>query len=168
MIFWQSFIINTYGSIENAAFLIYFEEIESNDLIFKRMEIGFRKKKFLENVPNKIKFHLSKYEEWFQYIETYRHSLAHRIPPYIPPFCIDPEDAERHSIIQGEKRGAIFRKDIIAYDKLKEEEIMMRSFKPFLIHSENNTMQSIPVHGQILADFATVEELSNLVYDVIK
>ncbi len=55
-------------------------------------------------VGNTLGQELSQYLEsmsdWFKYLDDYRHALEHRIPLYVPPFAIDPRNADRYSKLE--------------------------------------------------------------------
>lgn len=41
-------------------------------------------------MPAELQAYLAEHDAWFEYLEDYRHALAHRIPLYIPPRQLGP------------------------------------------------------------------------------
>ena len=87
----HAFLINAYGSIENLALSLAFE----NGLVSgseserqARYTVGFFKKDFQAKLRPRLRAYLStpKMLSWYEdYAKNFRDALAHRIPPYIPP-----------------------------------------------------------------------------------
>src|SRR5205085_2909290 len=76
------------------------------------MAIGLLPKYVLvrASLPQHFREYLASFDEWFGYLENYRHALAHRVPLYIPPRSLNPtaqanfaqlENEMVHAMVEG-------------------------------------------------------------------
>ena len=98
-------------------------------------------------------------DEWFKQLEDFRHSLAHRMPPFVPPCITTPDKEAPYNEIQVAMDDAIARRDFDTYCEKSEQQCALGIFRPVMLHSVVETEADIAFHPQIIADFATVEEI---------
>ena len=88
---------------------------------------------------------------------SFRDSLAHRIPLYIPPYVIDEAAAEQHKVLDGAAVAAALAGDQAEYDRLRDEQRALGRFRPWMTHSSPasiltlRTTQARPSLSTILA-----------------
>lgn len=161
----QAFILNVYGALDNLAWVWVKEK---NILNNKRQPLGFRqigltkKCKIVRNsFSPDFQNHLNTHDDWFSYLEGFRHSLAHRIPLYVPPYILNPEEAERENELnkQGWELVLNFRDNELA--KVEDEINQLGKFVPLMTHSFSEKSPHAIFHVQIIADWNTVIEISN-------
>ena len=92
-------------------------------------------------------------------MEDLRHSLAHRVPLFVPPYIITLDKEAAYNELQVAIDDAIARRDFGTYDKKSEQQRALGIFRPVMLHSVVEMEAYIAFHPQILADFATVEEI---------
>jgi hypothetical protein len=128
--------------------------------------VGFRRdnSRVQESLPQELREYLEEINDWFKMLENYRHAVAHRIPPYIPPYIIRREDAEAYSDIERQMHQAT---DIEEYDRLQAEQERMQYFAPVIQHSFEEQARPLVFHPQLLANFNTVEELGSMLLDAL-
>lgn len=153
----QAFVFNVFGSIDNLAWMWVLEK----GLTIDRFEIGLRPKNALLRRSFSIEFqhYLGKFDEWFGYLENFRHALAHRIPLYIPPYMVPKSAADKYKQLDLQMTEAFARLDFDAYERLSEEQERLGVFQPLFTHSYAEKSRSVAFHAQLLADFNTVVEL---------
>ena len=104
--FLQAFVINTFGAIDNLAWVWTCEaDIRDNrGRQPKPGRIGFTPDHDLlrQSVSQRTRDHLQGTDDWFGYLEGYRHALAHRIPLYIPPKIVDEAEAAEFHRLEGQ------------------------------------------------------------------
>lgn len=92
----QAFIINVSGCLDNLAWIWVVERniLKANGARLSPKEIGLRTPNVSvrESLPDGFREYLESIADWFAYLESYRHALAHQIPLYIPPYAIDPRN----------------------------------------------------------------------------
>lgn len=54
---------------------------------------------------------------------------------------------------------ALKNADIGRYEQLRSEQEKLRRFRPWMTHSWNEKSRTVVFHSQLLADYATVDEL---------
>jgi len=83
-----------------------------------------------------------------------------RIPLYIPPFIVAPAQENLYQELDARMNAAIFeRRDLAEHARLKAEQKALMRFRPWMKHSFTDPTPPVPFHPQVLADFATVEEM---------
>jgi hypothetical protein len=99
--------------------------------------------------------------EWFDVMEKYRNAVAHRIPVYIPPYSVDPANQAQHDALDTQMDQAIKRQDFAAVTGLEEQRNALRFFRPWMTHSILDNAPILGIHGQMLTDFNTIEEMTS-------
>jgi hypothetical protein len=86
----QAAIGNTYGCVDNLAWLWMHERDLTHSI--DRKQVGLRKhhKKVRETLSVELRAYLDTLEDWFVYLVEYRDAFTHRIPLYIPPGGVRP------------------------------------------------------------------------------
>ena len=95
----QSFVINVFGCVDNLAWILVHELkiTDDKDNQLPNTYVGLRSanKSVLKALSDEFCDYLIGIEEWFNLQENYRHSLAHRIPLYIPPYFLSEENTKK-------------------------------------------------------------------------
>nr|WP_298896312.1 hypothetical protein [uncultured Altererythrobacter sp.] len=164
----QSHITNVFGALDNLARIWVYENSMRRDDGRSIPETWFGMgpgNKFVRSsLPSNAKRFLEDSSEWFKYLESFRHSLAHRIPLYVPHATISDVDAERAAQDLTETQNdAIKSGNLGAYSKALHEQAALGEFIPIIIHSYSEGSPIIYYHGQMLNDLHTVIDLTNMV-----
>ncbi|HBM87410.1 MAG: hypothetical protein P1U69_11160 [Parvibaculaceae bacterium] len=160
----QTMLFNVFGCIDNLAWIWVLETGVSrpDGKPLKPVDIGLRpnNKRVRRSFSIEFQHYLASCNEWFEYLEGYRHALAHQIPPYIPPYMIDPTQADEYRSL-GEKASHAFEDgDLAKYEDLQAEQMNLAHFDPVVAHSLFDGDRPVRFHPQVIADFMTVDELS--------
>jgi hypothetical protein len=88
----QSFMFNVFGCIDNLAW-IWVKEKKIRDRQgrpLRDQQVGLRSGcvAVRETLSHEFRQYLVSREDWFGYLENYRHALAHRIPLYVAPYTL--------------------------------------------------------------------------------
>jgi hypothetical protein len=169
----QAFIFNTFGAIENIAWIWVSEQglKKPNGAPLPEVFVGLRKRNTFvrESFSTEFKKYLSSLDAWFENLDNFRHALAHRIPLYIPPFVISPDHEQRYREIDKLMWEALLRMDFEGHRRLESEQQSLGFFRPWMTHSVSEKSKHVVFHAQILADFNTIEELSeNFLLDLTR
>jgi len=159
----QSFIFNLSGAIDNLAWVLVKERrITDRDKPLPATFVGLRSKnKVVRNaLSDDFRASLTEFENWFNYVDSYRHSLAHRIPLYIPPHCVDPKNAAAYQDLERRHQEALRRRDVNLHDRLLAEQANLTFFRPWMKHSFSEEARPVAFHAQVIADFLSIEELA--------
>ena len=91
----QTFLINVFGAADNLARLwVEQKDVKHpNGRALRDSDIGMAQKysHVRNSFPVAYRDYLATRENWFAKMESFRHALAHRISPYIPPYSVLPE-----------------------------------------------------------------------------
>jgi hypothetical protein len=162
----QSFIFNVFGSLDNLAW-IWATEKQLCDRKGKALsggKIGFFDHKnnteIRESFSDEFQNLLRDLEKWHENLKNFRHALAHRIPLYVPPYIVTNTENIREKEIYNEKVDAILRRDWKRVADLEAEEEELGRFIPMMTHSFSEESKSVVFHPQVLADWATIELIS--------
>jgi len=161
----QAFLFNVFGSVDNLAWMWVKEtNLKKNGKEPSKNQIGLRSgnKIVRESLPKNLEDHLKGLEAWFEYLENFRHALAHRVPPYIPPHIVPPDKEAAYLQLEEAINAAINVGDIEKHDRLRHEQEALAFFRPWILHSFIEKTKPIVFHAQLLVDFKTVFELGRL------
>lgn len=116
----HAFAMNIYGSLDNLAWIFLHEK----GISLKKENVGLLKKKTLDHLPRPITDALRRASlvTWHEtYAKNYRDALAHRIPLYVPPYCVTPKDSTpaicpyfMHSLTDTDARPVRFHPQMVA------------------------------------------------------
>jgi hypothetical protein len=165
-IYLQSFLINTYGVLDNLAWVCALNgNFPDPDNYRNRLQIGLFKDAIKPYLPETLLNYLNEgpSKRWFEdYAKKYRDSTAHRIPPYIPPSCVTNADVERLKQLQNDASIALRLHDFEEYERLKAEERGVGSLIPYVVLTLSGNLEAEPpiiMHPQIMCDLMTIHEL---------
>ncbi|USI75483.1 integrase arm-type DNA-binding domain-containing protein [Sphingopyxis sp. USTB-05] len=161
--FLQAFMLNVCGAIDNLAHIWCAElpvTAPSGEPI-NRNEIGLRSrhKRVRRTLPIPMRDYLDQCSDWFAYIENYRDALAHRIPLYIPPQSLAPDDQVEFNRISSAWTDAVIARDWNLADKLMDALDRVGTFTPYFMHSFGEQARPMLLHGQLVCDLATIVEI---------
>jgi hypothetical protein len=167
--FLQSFLVNCYGAFDNLAHIWVAENNvrDTRGSPIGRNSIGLTPKYALvrESLPRTVRDKLGEYDEWFGYLEDYRHALAHRIPVYIADRAYRPADVDKLAALREQKTAAYQRRDYDEIERLANEEARIGVFNPLMMHSYGERATPIYFHSQMLCDHATIVEFASTFFD---
>jgi hypothetical protein len=158
----QAFVFHTFGAADNLAWIWVNERNvrRPNGAALRDGEIGIRKHHVRQSFTAEFQTYLDEREKWFEYLEGFRHSLAHRIPLYIPPHMVTPANAAAYQEFDRQISAAGAMLDFAERDRLKAEQLRLTFFRPWMTHSFVEGAGRIPFHCQMIADFNTIDEMS--------
>jgi len=161
----QAFMINTYGVIDNYARLWVWEaDIQHRGKPIKPTNIGLTPANTIvrESLSAEMQAYLASTNDWFAYLENYRHALAHRVPLYIPPKSMDDDAAEEWRRLEAESFEARKARDMDRYEQLRGQQSLLGAFQPWMMHSygsHESDGKPVPFHSQMICDLASVVEI---------
>ncbi|PZU00560.1 MAG: hypothetical protein DI624_01915 [Brevundimonas sp.] len=160
--FLQSFIINVFGVMDNLAWLWCLEaDVRGpNGRPLHRSRIGLTpdNEDLRGSLSARTKAYLTGTDAWFGYLEEYRHSLAHRIPLYIPPKQLDDAAAAEFARLEAQVGGPDW--DWGRWPEVIAAQRRLGVFEPVMMHSFGEGARPVRFHGQMICDFATVIEVA--------
>lgn len=164
----QAFVLNVYGSLDNLAWVWVKEKgiLNKKKNPLTNGQIGFAEKYTYvrDSFPDSIREYLNteQYKKWFSYIADFRHSLAHRIPLYVPPSVLNNEETLKAHELKDLQKKAIQNEQP---EKLIRHIVEMHSlgkFVPWMTHSFGENSPQAVFHAQIIADWNTVMQISEI------
>ncbi len=165
----HAFLMNVYGIVENLGLSLAYEDGLVGDHSTQNVpvkQVNFFSKRFQRLLNPKLQEYLQQKNtaSWYrEYSKNYRDALAHRIPPYVPPSTLNPDEAKRFTEIDNELKGLSYVSDLSRIDKLHEEQDGLGRPNPLFVHSFSEKSKPVFLHGQVLTDFITIEEFVNVV-----
>lgn len=167
----QSVAFHAYGCFDNLAH-IWVEERDvrhENGRELSPILIGFGEKcqQVLASLPTDLQKRLAELRPWMTFLEAFRHSSAHRIPLYIPPYVIDPRHLKEYGSLGLAQEAAARVPDWEEYDRLHDRQLAFATFRPMTATSLSAVKTAL-FHPQLLCDFATVEEWTRLTLDALQ
>ncbi|MGO8841318.1 MAG: hypothetical protein ACLQF1_09370 [Methyloceanibacter sp.] len=128
----QSFVFNTFGCIDNLAWIwVYEKDVKKEDgTELDPKSVGLGNKQVRSSFSNEFRAYLDSRQTWFDHIKEFRDSLAHRIPLYIPPYIVIPETVDEYNRLEQASGEALRRADFKEYDRLQSEQKTFVLFRP--------------------------------------
>ena len=165
----QAFVVSTFGCCENIAWIWVHERkvLRPNGQPLAASQVGLGPSYPL--VRNRLTpgfaAYLDQRADWFEQLKDYRDALAHRIPLYIPPFTLNPDDADRYQALERDATLALLAHDLEGYERLTGERDALARFQPIMAHSLVAQGHIVVFHYQLLADFGTIEEMVGVLFN---
>lgn len=163
-IYLNSLYINIFGSIENLAWLIYFECLYSKAKLSKK-EIYLFGNKFIQTCKENgcsIENIKKENHNWIEDIKKRRDPIAHQVPLYVPFRVIrnDEQKKQYNQIIESANRKAIDG-DFHAWTELINLSREIGDFIPkiWLVDSEEETLQFLDFKYLINIDMQTLNKI---------
>ena len=163
----HAFFINVAGVFDNLAWIFVYE----NDLLGKSKEgkiprnrVGLFNEETQKHLKAELRIYLNtdSMKSWYEsYSKSYRDSLAHRIPLYVPPSVLNKTEEKEYQNIEEQIQVLGFSKvsDIDKRNALRDTQQSLGRASHFFAHSLNEGSRPVYFHAQVLADYATVEEV---------
>ena len=167
-VYFQAFVFNVFGCLDNLAHIWVSEKgVQDNGKPLADGKIGLGKKyKGVRNsLSTRIRDYLIELDPWFVYLEGFRHALAHRIPPYIPPYSVPPDREIEYKEIEARINEATISGNVDLVDQLKSKKMALVYFSPVATHSFEENAPRVCFHAQMLADFDTVEKIARMLFN---
>jgi hypothetical protein len=164
----HAFTINIYGLLDNVAWVFVFENKLENNIQGSRRGVGLFSKYVIKHFPDRIKeyLHSDRIQQWYRdYAKNYRDALVHRIPLYVPPYNIDPKDAERYREYDSKISERMSVGDFDSIDELRKDRDSIGSISGAFLHSylDQDAAKPVMFHAQMLADSNTVIEIIRVI-----
>jgi len=114
----QAAIGNAYGCVDNLAWVWVHERGMAQSI--DRRHVGLRKhnKQVRSTLSAELRTYLDSLEGWFDYLVDYRDALAHRIPVYIPPGCVQRKDLVKAKELENRETAALNALRPYEYERL--------------------------------------------------
>lgn len=166
-IFIQAFVFNLFGLLENLAHIWVAERSirGANDRLLPSGHIGLRPENetVRASFSREAQVELAVLDDWFANLKTFRDNLAHRIPLYVIPYILSPEDERAYNGLYADELEAVRQGDLRLAVDIKKRRRALEHFRPWMKHSTNDPAPPVVFHPQMLADFATAEKIALLI-----
>lgn len=168
----QAFVINVFGCLDNLAWVLVLElEIKRADgADIPATQIGLRANNLhvRAGLSREFQDNLNEKEEWLRNLESYRHSLAHRVPLYVPPYVVLNENVSEYERLENAMNDALRAGQLDLYERLRGDQKALCFFKPVMGHSFYEQSPKVYFHPQMLADYLTIDELANFTIEELR
>ena len=167
----QAFIFNVFGCLDNLA-SIWVEEKAIRKADGTRLAqgaIGFGEKypRVRQSFSDTFRAYLVSRADWFAYLGDFRHALAHRVPLYIPPHAVSPENQVAYQALEHQIVAAVLSGSEVLEGQLRKQQRQLMFFRPWIVHSFGEQAPMVVIHAQMLADFNTVDEIArNMLHEL--
>jgi hypothetical protein len=159
----HAFFVNLYGAIDNLAWVWVCEKNvqDQKGHPVKLRDVGFWSGNTIVrgSLPTRTQTYLAERNEWLGYVADWRHPLAHRVPPYIPPYCVDPSNSKAYRELEDKKLKQLSEGNPAGYEEAAAEQERLAFFRPWIQGFFSEGHDPIWVHQQMLADFNKIHEM---------
>lgn len=166
--FLQTFVINCFGSIDNLARIWVHEarvvQPSGAQLPDTHIGLGPRNRTVRASLPADFQARLDEMDDWYGYLESYRHALAHRIPLYIPPKILNEQEGDEYGRLERDIAAAMLNRDRARWRDLQEEQWNIGRFRPMMMHSIDDDARPMFFHAQVICDYSTIIDLGEYMH----
>lgn len=162
----QAFVMNVFGCLDNIAWVWVYQR--NMDLHKRKVGLKEVHREIRKSFSSEFRTYLESFDKWFEYIESYRDALAHRIPLYAPPFSLSPEEGELFNQLESQKWDALLAQNFDEHNRIANEQDSLGRYYPWMQHSFTEAKEPMQYHGQILADWNTIIELGEKFFAELK
>jgi hypothetical protein len=168
----QAFLVNAFGCIDNLARIWIHEKPVTTERgkPLPRGEIGLavHHTRVRSSLSPALQDYLKTLDAWLTFVGNFRHALAHRIPLYIPPYAVRPQDEAAYKEFEEKMIEASRKGELAEHGRLAAEQQKLVRFLPWIHHSYLEGGKPAVFHPQLLADFHTIEELGLKIHDELE
>ena len=165
----DAFFVNLSGLFDNLGWVFAFENEllgEPKDGKLRRNDVGLFNRKTQSRLPDALRTYLQSehLHNWYSiYSKNYRDALAHRIPLYVPPSVLSGADQEKYLELEAQLHALdlTVRDNLAIHDDILERQKQLGQASPFFAHSIGEEGRPVYLHAQVIADYATIEEVIN-------
>lgn len=164
----HAFVMNLYGLFENLAWcFVLRHELEAE--LGDRRRIGMFLNSTQQYFPSPLRNYLTSETliKWQnEYLKSYRDSLAHRIPLYIPPAAYTPEQEQQYHVLDRSEWESIRLQQWDRLEEIRNKKLTLGYACPVFLHSysEEGRARPIYLHLQMIVDAKTVLELCGVYF----
>jgi hypothetical protein len=163
----HAFFVNTSGLFDNLGWVFVFE----HDLLgqrkhgkLERNDVGLFQTETQKRLPEALQTYLQsdRLSNWYSdYSKNYRDALAHRIPLYVPPSIFSPVDSDKYLELEAQlqRLDLTEHKDLEIYGDILQQQERLGRPSPWFVHSVGEDARPVFLHAQVIADYATIEEV---------
>jgi hypothetical protein len=162
-LFLHAFLLHISGGIDNLAWVwFYTQKIDKVENPKKyKYKISLFNSEFQKYLHKEIIDKCSEFKEWYCYLKNYRDPIAHRVPPYIIPYTVDPKNKTEHNELVAYLSSVNDEDDKINIRKKLDS---LRDYEPRYTHSFIEDKRIVRFHPQTIADARTFCVLAKLVF----
>lgn len=166
----QAFVFHIFGAADNLAWIWVCEKNvrRANGAELAESAVGIRKDAVRRSFTARFRELLDQRAGWLEYLESFRHSLAHRIPLYIPPYIVTHANEAAYRELDNRMAQAAARGDFVERENLKAQQKELTSFRPWMQHSYVEEARPMVFHVQMLADFNTIHEMAVMLLEDLR
>ncbi|MGV7222430.1 MAG: hypothetical protein ACQ9MH_12975 [Nitrospinales bacterium] len=156
----HAFFMNIFGLLDNMAWVVVYEKNKAGKI--KRTKIGLYRNEIQKLLSSEFKNYINSEEisHWHNsYLKEYRDTLAHRIPLYVPPKFLEPEEQEEEKTLWRKWEDAGKRRNIDEEKKIENKIKEIGVPAPVYTHSLDEDKKLMKLHIQVITDFTTIEKI---------
>jgi hypothetical protein len=164
-IYLQSFILNGFGCTDCLAWVWAYERDvrDSQGRPLERMQVGIHPNQQLRlQLPLELQNHMGTIDQWFAGLKDVRDALMHRIPIYIPPYFIAPEQLDAYNSFSGRMQDARDQCNLVEYHRLEAEQDALGHYLPMISYTSKleAPQRQAEIHRLVLGDLLTITDLA--------
>lgn len=162
-------VFNVFGAMHNLAWIWVIEknvrDKKGKSIPVNHVGLSINHKDVFESLPDAVKTHVHNISGWSENIESFRHSLAHQVPFYIPPYIIQQHDADQYNKLEQLKADSVGKGDLDSYFAYMEKQDSLGQFVPVFAQSPSKSSKMMYFHANMISDIRTVFSTTHIIFD---
>lgn len=147
--------INIPGVLDNYAWCLFHQVATDKTKKLPRVKVGLFSSAFMDD-PNLASLRplLDEFGKWHKELKTRRDPAVHRIPLYVPPAALNPEEEDRYRELEDQIADAFNNQDFEQVDELSAQQGRIGTFKSYFLHHPDEDI--IPIYPTVPQDIANL------------
>jgi hypothetical protein len=159
----QAFLMHVSGVFDNLAWAFILRHDLFEKIGAKQTSVGVFLPETSQCFPHVLRdYVVTKAIPWHRgYMKGFRDGMVHRVPLFVPPYTVNPEDHEAHRRLEEMKAELVIAGDWEGHERVNAaQDHIGKAFPVFLA----DFSRYIPFHPQLNADGALVLEFTRLFF----
>lgn len=159
--------INIHGVLDNYAWCLLHEVTTEAPKKVDKMSVGLFSSRIMSN-PRfvDLKPKIDRYGDWNNELKKKRDPVAHRIPLYVPPAILNPEEAERYKEFCGAAMEATAKLEFEKADEFHGRAERLGTFSPHFMHHPGDG--ALPIYPTVPQDIANLVKIARVISAFLK
>ena len=155
--------INILGVLDNYAWCLFHQVATDKTKKLPPVRVGLFSSEFMDD-PNLASLRplLDEFGKWHKELKTRRDPAVHRIPLYVPPAVLNPEEVDRYRELEDQIADAFNSLNFEQVDELSAQQGRIGTFNSCFIHHPGE--DTIPIYPTVPQDIANLIKIVKRVH----
>lgn len=158
--------INIPGVLDNYAWCLLHQVATDKTKKLPPVKVGLFSRDFMDDSNlTSLRPLLEEFGNWHKELKTRRDPAVHRIPLYVPPAVLNPEELDRYRELEDQIADAFNNQDFEQVEELNDQQGKIGTFMSCFLHHPDDDI--IPIYPTVPQDIANLIKIVKRVHDFL-